>query len=161
MLTNCTDNDFEQHACNTDDFKKDDDTAVSFDDLVYDGPADKHGEWIQERVGGVQASVVTVPLIQAYEEAFKSVKRGGRIVAVGLPSGKVSIPILDIIMSGIQLVGTVVGTRKDLQEALQLAKLHQIVCRVEKRKLEDINLIFDDMINYKISGRVVIDFSAK
>ena len=132
---------------------------VIFGDLVYDGSADKHGEWVQERVGGVQAAIVTVPSIQAYEEAFKSVKRSGRIVAVGLPSGKISIPIIDCILSGIQLVGTVVGTRQDLREALQLAKLHKIVCRAEKRKLEDINLIFDDMINYKISGRIVIDFS--
>lgn len=80
-------------------------------------------------------------------------------MAVGLPSGNISIPIVGCILSGIQLVGTVVGTRQDLREALQLAKLHKIVCRAEKRKLEDINLIFDDMLHYKISGRIVIDFS--
>jgi alcohol dehydrogenase, propanol-preferring len=132
-----------------------------FGSLVYDGPANKHGEWVQDKVGGVQAAIVAVPLIQAYEEAFKSVKRGGRIVAVGLPNGNISVPIVDCVLSGIQLVGSVVGTRKDLQETLELAKLHQIVCKTEKRKLEDINLIFDDMMNYKISGRVVIDFLAK
>ncbi len=99
-------------------------------------------------------------MIQAYDEAFKSVKRGGRVVAVALPNGNMSVPIIACVLNGIELVGSIVGTRQDLQEALQLAKLHKITCKVQKRKLEDINEIFDDMLNYKISGRVVLDFSA-
>ena len=131
------------------------------DYLVYDGPSDKHGEWVKAKVGGVQAAIVTVPIMQAYEEAFKSVKRGGRLVAVGLPSGTMSLSILACVANGIQLIGSIVGTRQDLREALNLAKLHKITCKVEKRKLEDINQVFEDMQQYKISGRVVLDFSAK
>ena len=128
---------------------------------VFDGPPDKHGEWIQEKVGGVQGSVVTVPIVAAFEQAFKSVKRGGRVVAVALPNGRMSVPIVDCVLGGIELVGSIVGTRKDLQEALNIAKLHKIECKVQKKKLEEINEIFDDMTNYRISGRVVIDFAAK
>jgi propanol-preferring alcohol dehydrogenase len=72
-----------------------------------------------------------------------------------------SLPIFDCIVNGIEFVGSIVGTRQDLKEALELAKLHKITCKVQKRKLEDINEIFDDMINYKISGRVVLDLSTK
>jgi propanol-preferring alcohol dehydrogenase len=72
-----------------------------------------------------------------------------------------SLPIVDCVIKGIEFVGSVVGTRQDIKEALELAKLHKITCKIQKRKLEDINEIFDDMINYKISGRVVLDFSAK
>jgi propanol-preferring alcohol dehydrogenase len=72
-----------------------------------------------------------------------------------------SVPILDCVINGIELVGTVVGTRQDMQEALELAKHHKITCKIQKRKLEDINEIFEDMNNYKISGRVVLDLSAK
>lgn len=128
---------------------------------MFDGPPDKHGEWIQEKVGGVQGSVVTVPIVAAFEQAFKSVKRGGRVVAVALPNGRMSVPIVDCVLGGIELVGSIVGTRKDLQEALDIAKLHKIECKVQKKKLEEINEVFDDMINYRISGRVVIDFAAK
>ena len=131
------------------------------DYLVYDGPSEKHGEWVQERVGGVQAAIVTAPIVQAYEQAFKSVKHTGRIVAVGLPSSNVPVSILDFVLGGIQLIGTLVGSRREMQEALEFAKLHKIGSKVEKRKLEDINEIFDDMLNYKISGRIVIDFTAK
>ncbi|CAF4011445.1 unnamed protein product [Rotaria sp. Silwood2] len=134
-------------------------SIVGVGGLVYDGPSDQHGKWVRQKVGGVQATIVAVPLIQAYEEAFKSLKRGGRIVAIGLPAGKMSISAIDCILREIQLIGSTVGTRKDLQEALELAKLRKIICKVEKRKLEEINQIFDDMLNNKISGRVVIDFS--
>ena len=125
--------------------------------LVYDGPADKHGEWVRNKVGGVQASIVTVPLVIAFDQAFDSVKRCGRIVAVGMPKGNMSVPIARLVTTGIELIGATLGTRQDLQEALDLAKLHRITCKVEKRPLKDINQIFDDMAKYKISGRVVID----
>lgn len=131
-------------------------------ELVFDGPPDQHGEWIQQNTGGgVQGSVVTVPIVAAFEQAFKSVKRGGRVVAVALPNGRMAVPIIDCVLGGIQLVGSIVGTRKDLQEALEIAKLHKIECKVQKRKLEDINDIFEDMVNYRISGRVVLDFTGK
>ena len=129
--------------------------------LVYDGPSDQLSEWVQKTTGqGVQAAIVTVPLVQAYDEAFKSLKRGGCVVAVALPVGKMSVSVFDCVLKGISLVGSIVGTRQDLQEALQLAKLHKITCKVQKRKLEEINEIFDEMLNYKISGRVVLDFSS-
>jgi propanol-preferring alcohol dehydrogenase len=128
---------------------------------IFDGPPDQHGKWIQEKVGGVQASVVTVPIVAAFEQAFQSVKRGGRVVAVALPSGKMAVPIVDCVLGGIELVGSIVGTRQDLHEALEIAKYHKIECTIQKRRLEEINEIFDEMLHYKINGRVVIDFLAK
>ena len=91
---------------------------------------------------------------------MKSVKRGGCIVAVGFPTGTINLSIFELVVNGIQLVSASPGTRKDLREALEFAKVHKITCRVEKCKLEDINQILDDMLNFKISGRMVIDFSA-
>lgn len=103
--------------------------------------------------------MVTVPIIQAYDEAFKSLKRGGRLIAVGLPKENLSIAIPNLIIKEIQLIGSFVGTRKDMQEALELAKLRQITCKVEKCKLEEINEVFNRMHQFKLSGRVVIDFT--
>ncbi|CAF0962373.1 unnamed protein product [Adineta steineri] len=128
---------------------------------VYDGPAEKHGEWIQNKVGGVEASIVTVPLIIAFDQAFVSVKRCGRVIGVGIPKGNMSFPIARWVTSGIELIGSTLGSRQDLQESLDFAKLHGIECKIEKRKLKDINQIFEDMSNYKINGRIVIDFLEK
>ena len=126
---------------------------------VYDGPSEGHGEWIRQRVGGVQAALVTVPLLVAFEQAFESVKRCGRIIAVGMPKGNISIPIARLVTQGIELIGSTLGTRQELSEALQFAKAHRIECKVQKRKLIDINDIFDQMAKYQIQGRVVIDLS--
>lgn len=76
-----------------------------------------------------------------------------------MPKGTLSIPITRWVTSGIELIGSTLGSRQDLQEALDFAKDHQIQCKVEKRKLKDINQIFYEMSNYKINGRIVIDFS--
>ena len=70
-----------------------------------------------------------------------------------------SLPILECVLNGIEIVGSLVGTRQDIEETLQLAKLHQIKSKIQKRKLEEINEIFDEMTNYQISGRVVLDFT--
>lgn len=125
---------------------------------VYDGPVDKHGEWVRDRVGGVEAAIVTVPLIAAFEQAFDSVKRCGRVVGVGMPKGNLSFPIMRWVTTGIELIGATLGSREDLREALQLAKEHGIECRVEKRALKEINSVFDEMAAGKINGRVVLDF---
>ena len=129
--------------------------------LVYSGPAEKHGEWVRSKLGGVQTSIVTAPSVVAFEQAFDSVKRCGRVIAVGMPKGNMSIPIIRWVTSGIELIGSTLGSRQDLKEALDFARLHQIKCKVEKRKLKDINQIVDDMSHYKINGRIVIDFVDK
>ena len=127
---------------------------------MYNGPADKHGEWIRNKLsGGVQASIVTVPLVLAFEQAFDSVKRCGRVIAVGMPKGNMTIPITRLVTTGIQVIGSTLGTRKDLYEALEMAKIHKIECQVQKRSLKDINQVFDEMANYKLRGRVVLDFA--
>ncbi len=97
----------------------------------------------------------------AFDQAFESVKRCGRVIAVGMPKGNMSVPITRWVTNGIQLIGSTLGSLQDLQEALDFARSHQIKCKVEKRQLKDINQIFDEMSNYKITGRIVLDFADK
>jgi propanol-preferring alcohol dehydrogenase len=97
----------------------------------------------------------------AFDQAFESVKRCGRVIAIGMPKGNMSVPITRWVTNGIELIGSTLGSRQDLQEALEFAKNHRIECKVVKRKLKDINQVFDDMSKYKINGRIVIDFSEK
>ncbi|CAF3137125.1 unnamed protein product [Rotaria sp. Silwood2] len=40
--------------------------------------------------GGVQAAIATVPLIEVYDETFKSVRRDGYVIVVALPNAKMS-----------------------------------------------------------------------
>ncbi|RXT06521.1 alcohol dehydrogenase AdhP [Ammoniphilus sp. CFH 90114] len=127
-------------------------------DLVINPIDEDAGEWIHREVGGVHGSICTAVSKQAFGQSYRSVRRGGVCVAVGLPPEEMSIPIFDTVLNGVEVVGSIVGTRKDLQEALQFAAEGKVKTIVEVRPLEDINEVFDDMIHGKINGRVVLSF---
>ncbi|MGM7684157.1 alcohol dehydrogenase AdhP [Cytobacillus sp. Hm23] len=126
------------------------------DDTV--NPLDEDSaEYIQREFGGVQASICTAVSKKAFDEAYRAVKRGGKCVAVGLPPEMIEIPIFDTVLNAVSVVGSIVGTRKDLQEALQFAADGKVKTTVTKAKLEDINDIFADLEAGKINGRVVME----
>jgi propanol-preferring alcohol dehydrogenase len=45
----------------------------------------------------------------------------GTMSLVGLPPGAFELPIFDVVLNAKTVRGSIVGTRKDLQEALQFA----------------------------------------
>ena len=51
------------------------------------------------------------------------------------------------------------GTRKDLQEALDFANEGLVKATVTPAKLEDINDVFDKMKAGQIDGRIVLDIA--
>ncbi|MGL4818736.1 MAG: alcohol dehydrogenase AdhP [Bacilli bacterium] len=116
--------------------------------------------FIQRTVGGVQGVVCTAVSKKAFDEAYRAVRRGGSLVCVGLPPEKMEIPIFDTVLNAVNVVGSIVGTRKDLKETLQFAAEGKVKPIITTKKLEDINEIFDDMHHGKITGRVVLDMEA-
>lgn len=52
--------------------------------------------------------------------------------------------------------GSIVGTRKDLQEAVQFAAEGKVRTNIETRKLDEINDVFSMMENGEINGRIVL-----
>jgi propanol-preferring alcohol dehydrogenase len=85
------------------------------------------------------------------------VRRGGTIVLNGLPPGSFPLPIYDMVLNGITLRGSIVGTRLDLQEALDFAGEGVVRATVETARLEDINDVFERLYAGQIEGRVVLD----
>jgi alcohol dehydrogenase, propanol-preferring len=63
-----------------------------------------------------------------------------------------------MVLDGITLRGSIVGTRLDLQEALVFASEGAVNATVQTERLEDINGVFDQMRAGQIAGRVVLDF---
>jgi propanol-preferring alcohol dehydrogenase len=130
-------------------------------DLTINMLKDDAAKIIQEKVGGAHAAVVTATAKSAFNSAVDAMRAGGRIVAVGLPSESMSLNIPRLVLDGIQVVGSLVGTREDLAEAFQFAAEGKVVPKVTKRPLGDINAIFREMEQGKIKGRMVIDFTHK
>lgn len=89
--------------------------------------------------------------------AFIKEKTGGRVVAIGLPPESMDLSIPRLVFDGIEVVGSLVGTRKDLEEAFQFGAEGLVVPKVQLRSLDEAPAIFDEMRDGKITGRMVID----
>ena len=128
-------------------------------DLVLNPPSEEEAKIIQEKTGGAHAAVVTAVSKSAFNSAVDALRAGGRLVAVGLPSEAMSLDIPRLVLDGIEVVGSLVGTRQDLLEAFEFAAQGKVVPKVTLRPIEDINDIFDEMLEGKIKGRMVINFA--
>ena len=89
-----------------------------------------------------------------------SLRATGKVIAVGLPSETMDLAIVKTVLDGIEVIGSLVGTRQDLAEAFQFAAEGLVVPVVQKRKLADVNDIFEEMEAGKIQGRMVVDMKA-
>lgn len=113
---------------------------------------------IQEKTGGAHSAVVTAVSKVAFNQAVDSVRAGGRIVAVGLPSEMMELSIVKTVLDGIQVVGSLVGTREDLEEAFQFGVEGLVVPVVQTRPISDAEKVFAEMEAGQITGRMVLDF---
>ena len=127
-------------------------------DLAINSHTEDAAKIVQEKTGGAHAAVVTAVAKAAFNSAVDAVRAGGRVVAVGLPPESMSLDIPRLVLDGIEVVGSLVGTRQDLTEAFQFAAEGKVVPKVALRPLADINTIFTEMEEGKIRGRMVIDF---
>ena len=115
--------------------------------------------YIQEKSGGCHGVVVSAVSKVAFNQAVDSVRAGGTVVAVGLPSEYMELSIVKAVLDGIRIVGSLVGTRKDLEEAFAFGAQGLVVPIVEKVPVDSAPQVFDDMEHGRIQGRKVLDFS--
>ena len=118
-------------------------------------------EAIQKAVGGAHGVLVTAVHPAAFGQAIGMTRRGGTIVFNGLPPGDFPAPIFDIVLKGLTIRGSIVGTRQDMVEALEFYAAGKIKPTFHTRPLDDMNAIFDEMVQGKIDGRMVIDYVNK
>lgn len=108
--------------------------------------------------GGAHGMLVTAVSPPAFSQALHMVRRKGTVAMVGLPPGEFPTPIFDVVLKRITLRGSIVGSRKDLSEALAFAAEGKVKTHVHEKRLEDINTIFEDLEHGRVDGRIVIKF---
>ena len=111
----------------------------------------------RKETGGVHGVLVTAVSPVAFRQALDLLRRKGTLVMNGLPPGSFDLPIFETVLNRYTVRGSIVGTRKDLQEAIDLAMEGKVTTTVKSAPLEDINLIFDQMKKGQIEGRMVLD----
>ncbi len=117
------------------------------------------GEYLKKEIGGAHGVLVTAVSSIAFDQALSMVRRGGTVVFNGLPTGDFPVSIFDTVLNGITIRGSIVGTRLDLQESLNMAAAGKVKATVTAEPLENINDIFERMRQGKIEGRIVIDYN--
>lgn len=115
-------------------------------------------EAVQEATGGAHGVLVTAVHPSAFGQAIGMTRRGGTIVFNGLPPGDFPAPIFDIVLKGLTVRGSIVGTRQDMVEAIDFYARGQVKPTWQARRLEEINDILEEMRGGQIEGRVVIRY---
>lgn len=133
------------------------DLAISLGaEFFFDFKSDDVVEGILNKTAGVHASICTAVSKAGFRQSYDVVRRGGKCVLVGLPPEDMPLPIFNTVLNGVSVIGSIVGTRKDLQECLEFAARGKVKAIIEEKKLEDINDIFADMEKGEITGRIVM-----
>jgi propanol-preferring alcohol dehydrogenase len=113
---------------------------------------------VKKEIGGAQGVLVTAVSRKAFAQAVGFVRRGGTVVLNGLPPGDFPVSIFDMVLNGITIRGSIVGTRLDLKESLEFASAGKVKAIVKAEPLENINDIFQRMREGRIEGRIVVDY---
>jgi len=111
------------------------------------------------KLGGADAVVCVAVSPRAFEQAYHSLRRGGKLVFVALPAdNEMKLPIFETVLNGIHVVGSIVGTRVDLAEAFELHAAGKTRVIHEKIHLEEIEEAFRKVEKGEVPARLVIDF---
>ncbi len=121
--------------------------------------ADAVADVIEATKGGANGVLVTAVSPPAFAQALQIVRRKGTVSLVGLPPGDFATPIFDVVLKRITVRGSIVGTRRDLDEAIAFATSGKVRSQITRARLEDINGIFDRLEHGRIEGRMVLDFA--
>lgn len=106
--------------------------------------------------GGVDVAIVLAASARVFDQAYRSLRRGGRLVCVALPAeGELSLPIFDTVLSGKTVIGSIVGTRNDLQDVFALHAAGRTRVITETRALESVNESVEDVLAGRVPARVV------
>jgi propanol-preferring alcohol dehydrogenase len=133
--------------------------SVGADAAVNARQTDAVGQTVEATKGGAHGVLVTAPSPSAFAQALQLVRRGGTIALVGLPPGGFQTPIFDVVLNAITIRGSIVGTREDLNEAIDFALRGKVKADVQTASLEDINQIFSDLKAGRVQGRMVLDLA--
>ena len=116
-------------------------------------------EAVMEFTGtGAHGVLVTAVHEAAFGQAINMARKGGTIVFNGLPPGEFPARIFDIVFKALTIRGSLVGTRQDLEEALDFYARGLVKPTIAECKLGDVNSVFEDLRKGKIDGRMAIRY---
>ncbi len=130
--------------------------ALGADATVNAKSADAVAQVVEASGGGAHGVLVTAVSPPAFSQALHMARRRGTVSLVGLPPGEFPTPIFEVVLKRITIRGSIVGTRKDLAEAIAFAAEGKVRAHIHTARLEDINSIFSDLRSGQVDVRMVL-----
>ena len=109
-----------------------------------------------QALGGADQAISLAVAPKAFEQAYGTLRRGGKLVFVALPADNtVTLPIFETVLNGITIAGSIVGTRTDLREVYELHAAGKTHVTREVRPLESVNESIADVEAGRVAARIV------
>ena len=109
-----------------------------------------------QRLGGADQAIALAVSPKSFEQAYRSLKRGGTLVFVALPAeNEMKLPIFETVLNGITVIGSIVGTRTDLREVFELHAAGKTTVEREIRPLDEVNQAIEDVEAGHVPARIV------
>src|SRR5215469_3820895 len=125
-------------------------------DMIINAATQDAVSQIQSSIPGAQGVLVTAASRAAFDQGIGMLHKRGTMSLVGLPPGTFELPIFDVVLNAKTVRGSIVGTRKDLQESLAFAAAGKVTSHFSTDRLDNINEILGAMKAGRIDGRVVL-----
>src|SRR6185503_8164695 len=110
-----------------------------------------------QALGGADQAIALAVAPGSFEQAYRSLRRGGTLVFVALPrENEMTLPIFETVLNGITVVGSIVGTRTDLREVFELHAAGKTTVTREIRPLAEVNEAIADVEAGRVEARVVL-----
>ncbi len=101
-----------------------------------------------QTLGGADAAISTAVSPKAFEQAYGSLARGGKLVFVGLPADNhIELPIFETVLGGLDIHGSIVGTRHDLEEVFELHRRGLTKLEYAERSLDEVNEAIEQVLD--------------
>lgn len=108
--------------------------------------------------GGAHGVVCTAGSGKAYALAAELLRLNGTLACVGIPPGGpvLEVAISTIVIKGLRIVGSLVGSLKETLEAVELTRLGIVTPNVQVRPFKDLPRVYEELQRDAVAGRIVL-----
>ena len=111
---------------------------------------------IVRETGGAHAVMVTTGAIKAFEQGIRMLRRCGTCMVIGVPPEPFPVAAFDVVIKGFTVRGSLIGSRQDVREALELVSADKVTPLVQNYPLEDVNGAIAALRQGRVKGRVAL-----
>jgi uncharacterized zinc-type alcohol dehydrogenase-like protein len=102
----------------------------------------------------------TVSADHSLDALMALIKLDGTMCMVGVPPSPQQIAAFSLILPRRNLAGSCIGGIAETQEMLDFCGKHNIVCDIEKIRMDEINTAYERMLKSDVKYRFVIDMGS-